>query len=82
METVISMKPDVIIDVGEMGETPESSEQRRKVTESLWAKQRLVSAVSTGGVHAVVDEAFVVPGPRVVDVARTMAAWFHAVTAR
>jgi iron complex transport system substrate-binding protein len=80
METVISLKPDVIVDVGEMGETPESSEQRRKVTESLWAKQRLVSAVSRGGVHAVVDEAFVVPGPRVVDVARRMAVWFHGVT--
>jgi iron complex transport system substrate-binding protein len=82
METVISLKPDVIVDVGEMGETPESSELRRKVTESLWATQRLVSAVQTGRVHAVVDEAFVVPGPRVIDVARTMAAWFHGVTVR
>ncbi len=82
METVISLKPDVIIDVGEMGETPESSERRRAVTDSLWAKERLVTAVRNGGVHAVVDEAFVVPGPRVVDVARTMAAWFHGVTVR
>jgi len=80
METVISLKPDVIIDVGEMGETPESSDQRRTVTELLWAKQPLVTAVRNGGVHAVVDEAFVVPGPRVVDVAHTMAAWFHGVT--
>ena len=30
-----------------------------------------------GRVHAVHDEAFVVPGPRIVDVAETMAAWFH-----
>lgn len=82
METVISLKPDVIIDVGEMGETPADSEQRREVTERLWAAQRLVAAVRTGGVHATHDEAFVVPGPRVVDVARTMAAWFHGVTLR
>ena len=80
METVISLKPDVLIDVGEMGETAESSEQRRQVTASLWAKQPLVAAVRNGRVHAVVDEAFVVPGPRVIDVARTMAAWFHGVT--
>lgn len=80
METVISAKPDVIIDVGEMGETPADSERRRTVTESLWATQRLVAAVQAGGLHAVNDEAFVVPGPRVVDVARTMAAWFHGVT--
>lgn len=82
METVISLKPDVIMDIGEMGETPADSERRRKVTESLWARQRLVAAVRTGGVHAVNDEAFVVPGPRVVDVARAMAGWFHGVTAR
>jgi iron complex transport system substrate-binding protein len=82
METVITLKPDVIIDVGEMGETPADSDQRRHVTESLWAKQQLVSAVRSGGVHAVTDEAFVVPGPRVVDVARTMALWFHGVSVR
>ena len=82
METVISLAPDVIIDVGEMGETPADSERRRKVTESLWSQQRLVAAARTGGVHAVNDEAFVVPGPRVVEVARTMARWFHGVTDR
>ncbi len=79
METVISLAPDVIVDVGEMGESPADSERRRKVTESLWAKQRLVAAVRAGRVHAVHDEAFVVPGPRVVDVARTMALWLHGV---
>lgn len=82
METVITLAPDVIIDVGEMGETPADSERRRKMTESLWSKERLVAAVRAGGVHAVHDEAFVVPGPRVVDVARTMALWFHGVTVR
>jgi len=82
METVISLAPDVIIDVGEMGETPADSEQRRKATESLWSQQRLVAAVRSGGIHAINDEAFVVPGPRVVDVARTMAQWFHGVTTR
>ena len=77
METVISLAPDVIIDVGEMGETPADSERRRKTTESLWSQQRLVAAVRSGNVHATNDEAFVVPGPRVVEVARTMAHWFH-----
>lgn len=77
MEAVISLKPDVIIDVGEAGGTAADSERRRQVAASLWAKQRLVAAVRTGGVHVVNDEAFVVPGPRVVGVARAMAAWFH-----
>ena len=82
METVISLAPDVIIDVGEMGESPADSERRGRVTESLWAQQRLVSAVRTGGVHAVNDESFVVPGPRVVEAARAMARWFHGVGER
>ena len=82
METVISLAPDVIVDVGEMGETPADSARRRAITESLWSQQRLVAAVAAGAVHAVHDEAFVVPGPRVVDVARAMALWFHGVTVR
>ena len=82
METVISLAPDVIVDVGEMGESPRDSERRRAITESLWRKQTLVKAVREGGVHATTDDAFVVPGPRIVDVAETMAAWFHGVHVR
>jgi iron complex transport system substrate-binding protein len=80
LETVISLAPDVIVDVGEMGESPADADRRRQVTESLWAGQPLVGAVRAGGLHAVNDEAFVVPGPRVVIVATTMARWFHGVT--
>ena len=82
METVISLAPDVIVDVGEMGESPADSERRRTVTEALWQRQTLVKAVRAGGVHAINDEAFVVPGPRIVDVARTMARWLHGVEPR
>ena len=57
--------------VGEMGESPADSDRRRQITEGLWRGQTLVKAVRDGGVHAVDDEAFVVPGPRIVDVART-----------
>jgi iron complex transport system substrate-binding protein len=77
METVIAMAPDVIVDVGEMGETPASSAERRATTERLWSTQSLVKAVRDGNVHAITDEAFVVPGPRVLEVARTLALWLH-----
>jgi iron complex transport system substrate-binding protein len=77
MEAVISLAPDVIIDVGEMGESPADSDRRRRITEGLWRRQTLVKAVRAGAVHSVHDEAFVVPGPRIVEVARAMAAWFH-----
>jgi iron complex transport system substrate-binding protein len=82
METVISLAPDVIVDVGEMGESPADSERRRKTTEGLWRSQTLVKAVREGGVHAVHDEAFVVPGPRIVEVAKAMAQWLHGVQPR
>jgi iron complex transport system substrate-binding protein len=82
METVISLAPDVIVDIGEMGESPADSDRRRQITESLWQGQTLVMAVRNRGVHAVHDEAFVVPGPRIVEVARAMARWLHGVEAR
>ena len=79
METVISLAPDVIVDVGEMGESPDSSARRAAATEALWRGQTLVKAARDGNLHAVNDQAFVVPGPRIVDVAETMANWFHGV---
>ena len=77
METIIRLAPDVIIDVGEMGEGRDTWDQRRAITEGLWQRQTLVKAVRDRRVHVLNDEAFVVPGPRVVEVARTMAALFH-----
>jgi len=79
METVISTAPDVLIDVGEMGETPADSDRRRRITAGLWQRQTLVKAVRDGAVQVTTDDAFVVPGPRVVDVAERMAAWLHGV---
>src|SRR5207249_1123624 len=52
METVISLAPDVIVDVGEMGELPADSDRRRRMTEGLWHRQTMVTAVRTGSVHA------------------------------
>ena len=79
LETVISLAPDVIIDVGEMGESPADADRRRQATEALWRQQSLITAVQANAVHATTDDAFVVPGPRILDVARTMAWWLHDV---
>ena len=79
METVIRMKPDVIIDAADMGEQVDVSRIRR--TEALWATQPLVKA-SGIRVHGVSEEAFVTPGPRVTDVARQLARFLHGVDAR
>lgn len=78
METVIRLAPDVIIDAGDMGDTPDQRHARQALTIGLWRRQQ-VGAARTGRVHPVISDAFVVPGPRVVEVAETMALWLHGV---
>jgi hypothetical protein len=40
----------------------------------------MVAAVARHEVHVAMSDAFVVPGPRVVDVAETLATWIQGVT--
>jgi iron complex transport system substrate-binding protein len=79
IESIIRLDPDVIIDAGDMGDTPDDRERRRTMTEKLWNAQKLVRAARTGRVHAITSDIFVVPGPRVVEAAETMARWLHGV---
>ena len=77
METVIRLAPDVIVDAADMGDTVEEHVRRQRVTEALWQRQTSVAAARTGGVHAVTSDAFVVPGPRMVEAAETLAGWLR-----
>jgi iron complex transport system substrate-binding protein len=79
METVIRVQPDVIVDAGDMGDTVAEHVRRQPFTEGLWKQQVNVQAAQRGGVHAVTSDAFVVPGPRVVEAADTLAQWLDAV---
>ncbi|HMF60523.1 MAG TPA: hypothetical protein VK595_09130, partial [Vicinamibacterales bacterium] len=74
--------PDVIVDAGDMGDTVAEHVRRQTVTESLWRQQTLLTAARRGAVHAVTSDAFVVPGPRVVEAAETLAGWLHAAGGR
>jgi iron complex transport system substrate-binding protein len=78
METVIRLDPDLIVDAGDMGETEEEHRRRQPATERLWRQQPLVRAARANVIHAVTSDAFVVPGPRVVEVAETLARWLAA----
>jgi iron complex transport system substrate-binding protein len=78
METVIRLAPDLIVDAGDMGETEEEHRRRQPTTERLWRQQTNVKAVRVNGIHAVTSDAFVVPGPRVVEVAETLSRWLAA----
>jgi hypothetical protein len=59
-----------------MGETEEEHRRRQPTTERLWRQQPHVRAAQAGAVHAVTSDAFVVPGPRVVEAAETLERWF------
>ena len=39
-------------------------------------------AVRANAIHVVTSDAFLVPGPRVVEVAETLASWLHGIQAR
>ena len=82
MESIVRLAPDVIVDAGDMGETVEEHKRRQPITEGLWKQQVNVKAARSGDVHAVTSDAFVVPGPRVVEAAETMANWIAAVDLR
>jgi iron complex transport system substrate-binding protein len=79
IETVIRLAPDVIVDAGDMGDTPEDRLRRQAATLELWNRQTMVAAVRGHATHAVMSDAFVVPGPRMVEVADTLAAWLHGI---
>jgi iron complex transport system substrate-binding protein len=81
LETVIRLAPDVIVDAGDMGDTVEDHRRRQPFTERLWREQPNVAAGRHGNVHAVTSDAFVVPGPRVVDAAAALMGWLKGANA-
>jgi ABC-type hemin transport system substrate-binding protein len=81
METVIRMAPDVIVDAGDMGDTAAERRRRETATFQAWNRQTAVAAVRARAIHPVMSDAFVVPGPRVIEVAGTLAAWLHGIEA-
>lgn len=73
LEAVLRLKPDVIVDIGEMTETEGVTEAQKQKVVALWAAQRNVKA----RVVAIADDIFVVPGPRMVEAAQEMVRFLH-----
>ena len=78
METVIRLEPDVIIDAGDMEDRPTERRARESVTLGMWKRQQIAGA-RAARVHVVLSDAFVIPGPRMIEAAETMALWLHGV---
>ncbi|MEQ1885207.1 MAG: ABC transporter substrate-binding protein, partial [Bryobacteraceae bacterium] len=77
LEEVIARNPDVIIDIGEMGDGPQVIDARRQSIIGLWQRANTVKAVKDRRVYPVGADIFVVPGPRAVNAAEQIFAMLH-----
>jgi iron complex transport system substrate-binding protein len=82
LEEVLSRNPEVIIDMGDMGDVGDTgggaiSEQHRSEIVGLWQRLPTISAVKQHQVFAIASEIYLVPGPRVVDAARSLFDMLH-----
>jgi len=77
MEEVIARNPEVIIDMGDMSDTVNVSDEHKRSVVALWNRMAVVSAVKQHRVFAVSSDSYVTPGPRVVDAARAILGMLH-----
>src|SRR5688572_9272776 len=77
LETVVRLRPDVIIDTGDMGEDAPERERQAVANRALWRAEPLVSASGIRRIHAATADALVVPGPRVVEAAEWLRSLIH-----
>jgi iron complex transport system substrate-binding protein len=77
LEAVMARNPQVIVDMGDMSDTVGVTETHKRAIVSLWSRLATLDAVRQGRVYAVASDIYVVPGPRVVDAARSFLAMLH-----
>ncbi len=76
-EEIYARRPEVIIDMGDMSDTDQVTEEHKRSVVALWAKLPMLPAVKEGRVYSVAEDIFVVPGPRVVEAARALLRMIH-----
>jgi len=77
LEDVLARNPDVILDMGEMGDDGGITPQQKQSTIDLWKRAASVSAVRRGQVVPIASDIFVIPGPRIVQAADQLFQIFH-----
>lgn len=76
-EEVLARDPDVIVDMGDMSDTDHVTEQQKQAVVALWNRFPQLKAVRNRRVYAVASDIYVVPGPRVVQLAREFQRMLH-----
>jgi iron complex transport system substrate-binding protein len=77
LETVIRLNPDFILDTATPMGDGGATEQNRNAIESLWQEQKELTAARSRQIRMLGSEAFVVPGPRVVEVVELLFGILH-----
>jgi iron complex transport system substrate-binding protein len=77
LEEILARNPDVIVDMGEMADTVGVTDAQKQAVIAMWSRYPSIAAVRNKRVHAVASDIFVVPGPRVVEVAREFGRMLH-----
>jgi iron complex transport system substrate-binding protein len=72
LETILREHPDVLIDMGDMGDSAEERQRKAMENRALWNAVPNLSAVKNGRVYCLASTAFVVPGPRVTEAAEIL----------
>jgi iron complex transport system substrate-binding protein len=72
LETILRDHPDVLIDMGDMGDSPEERQRQATENRALWNAVANLSAAQTGRVYCLTSTAFVVPGPRITEAAEIL----------
>ncbi len=76
-EEILARSPQVILDMGDMSDPTGVTEEQKRAVVKLWDRYPSVAAVRDKRVHAIASDIFVVPGPRVIDLARAFAHLLH-----
>ncbi|HEV1286680.1 MAG TPA: helical backbone metal receptor [Bryobacteraceae bacterium] len=77
LEEVMARNPEVIVDMGDMSDTVGVTEEHKRSVIALWNRIPTLAAVKQHHVFAVASDAFVVPGPRVIEAAKAFAELLH-----
>src|SRR5438445_490698 len=77
LEDVLARNPGVILDMGDMSDTVNVTDEHKRGVVALWRRMQGLTAVRTQRVFAVASDIYVVPGPRVVDAAHAIFDLLH-----
>ena len=76
-EEILARSPQVILDMGDMSDPTGVTEEHKRSVIKLWERYPTVAAVRDKRVYAIASDIFVVPGPRVVELARELGHLLH-----